>query len=334
MQFKIKILLIVCALLCAVVLSLALGAEHISFMTLINVKEYDSFTRILVQGIRAPRTIIALVAGALLAGAGCLFQGFFRNALADPAIMGVSSGAALGAVSTSVLFSFLQIKDNYSIALQGGAFAGALIAVWAAYAITGRKRSEPGAVALLLTGTALSACFSAINSLVLLVRYNELHKMYTWTLGSFNGKTWNDALRLLIPSIIVIPLYFTVAKSLDVLAFGEKSASTLGLDTKKARLKIIAFGSLGTALAVCGGGTIGFVGLIGPHIARLLFGPSHKKLLVSSMLLGSLLLLVSDIAARTVAAPMEIPVGIITSILGTPFFLSVMAKGNVMKGNL
>ncbi|NLK46875.1 MAG: iron ABC transporter permease [Treponema sp.] len=327
MKFGYKILIIVFMLIASIILSLGLGAEHISFSTFVNVKNYDTFTRILVWNIRAPRTIIALFAGALLAGAGCLFQGFFRNALADPAIMGVSSGSSLGAVIMSILLSIYAPKGQFSLFVQFGAFIGALTAVWAAYFIAGKKRSEPGAVSLLLTGTALSACFSAINSLVLLLNYNELHKMYTWTLGSFNGKTWSDAIRLLVPALLVIPLYFTVAKSLDVLALGEKSASTLGLNTKHARIKIIALGSFGTALAVCGGGTIGFIGLIGPHIARLMFGPLHKKLLISSILLGALLLLISDITARTVAAPMEIPVGIITSLLGTPFFLSIMAKG-------
>ena len=329
MKFTCKILLIITLLFAAVFFSLALGAERISFASVFNIKDYDSFTHILVFKIRAPRTVIAMLAGALLAGAGCLFQGFFRNALADPAIMGVSSGAALGAVLVSILLSMSAIQGSTPFLIQCGAFIGALAAVWAAYLIAGKKRYEPGAVSLLLTGIALSACFSAINSLLLLIHYNELHKMYAWTLGSFNGKTWNDALRLLIPAVLVIPLYFTVAKPLDVLSLGERSASTLGLNTKRAGLAIIAFGSLGTALAVCSGGTIGFIGLIGPHIARLLFGPSHKKLLASSMLLGALLLLVSDIVARTAAAPMEIPVGIITSLMGTPFFLSVMAKGRL-----
>ena len=327
MKFTFKILLILALLVAAVVFSLALGAEHIDFSSVINIWNYDNFTRILVFEIRAPRTVIAGFSGALLAGAGCLFQGFFRNALADPGVMGVSSGAALGAVLVSILLSMSKIEGSAPLLIQFGAFAGALAAVWTAYMIAGKKRYEPGAVSLLLTGTALSACFAAVNSLLLLVHYNELHKMYAWTLGSFNGKTWNDAIRLMVPALFVIPLYFTVAKPLDVLSLGERSASTLGLNTKRAGLAIIAFGSLGTALAVCSGGTIGFIGLIGPHIARLLFGPSHKKLLVSGMLTGALLLLISDIVARTVAAPMEIPVGIITSLMGTPFFLSVMAKG-------
>ncbi|MBQ4495960.1 MAG: iron ABC transporter permease [Spirochaetaceae bacterium] len=327
MKFAHKVLLLVLLLFAAVLLSLALGAERIDFASLFNLSETDSFTHILVFEIRAPRTLIALFAGALLAGSGCLFQGFFRNALADPAIMGVSSGAALGAVIVSILLGVLALHGSAPLLIQCGAFAGALGAVWAAYLIAGKKRYEPGAVSLLLTGTALSACFSAIYSLLLIMRYNELHKMYAWSLGSFNGKTWNDALRLVIPALLVLPLYFTLAKPLDLLSLGERSASTLGLDTKRASLSIIALGSLGTALAVCSGGTIGFIGLIGPHIARLLVGPSHKKLIVSSMLLGALLLLVSDIVARTAAAPMEIPVGIITSLMGTPFFLAIMAKG-------
>lgn len=327
MKFAHKVLLLVLLLFAAVLLSLALGAERIDFASLFNLRETDSFTHILVFEIRAPRTLIALFAGALLAGSGCLFQGFFRNALADPAIMGVSSGAALGAVVVSILLGVSALHGSAPLLIQCGAFAGALGAVWAAYLIAGKKRHEPGAVSLLLTGTALSACFSAIYSLLLIMRYNELHKMYAWSLGSFNGKTWNDALRLVIPALLVLPLYFTLAKPLDLLSLGERSASTLGLNTKRARLSIIALGSLGTALAVCSGGTIGFIGLIGPHIARLLVGPSHKKLIVSSMLLGALLLLVSDIVARTAAAPMEIPVGIITSLMGTPFFLAIMAKG-------
>ena len=327
MKFVHKVLLLVLLLFAAVLLSLALGAERIDFASLFNLSETYSFTHILVFEIRAPRTLIALFAGALLAGSGCLFQGFFRNALADPAIMGVSSGAALGAVIVSILLGVSALHGSAPLLIQCGAFIGALGAVWAAYLITGKKRYEPGAVSLLLTGTALSACFSAIYSLLLIMRYNELHKMYAWSLGSFNGKTWNDALRLVIPALLVLPLYFTLAKPLDLLSLGERSASTLGLNTKRARLSIIALGSLGTALAVCSGGTIGFIGLIGPHIARLLVGPSHKKLIFSSMLLGALLLLVSDIVARTAAAPMEIPVGIITSLMGTPFFLAIMAKG-------
>ena len=327
MKFAHKVLLLVLLLFAAVLLSLALGAERIDFASLFNLSETASFTHILVFEIRAPRTLIAIFAGALLAGSGCLFQGFFRNALADPAIMGVSSGAALGAVIVSILLGVSALHGSAPLLIQCGAFAGALAAVWAAYLIAGKKRYEPGAVSLLLTGTALSACFSAIYSLLLIMRYNELHKMYAWSLGSFNGKTWNDALRLVIPALLVLPLYFTLAKPLDLLSLGERSASTLGLNTKRARLSIIALGSLGTALAVCSGGTIGFIGLIGPHIARLLVGPSHKKLIFSSMLLGALLLLVSDIVARTTAAPMEIPVGIITSLMGTPFFLAIMAKG-------
>lgn len=327
MKFAHKVLLLVLLLFAAVLLSLALGAERIDFASLFNLSETDSFTHILVFEIRAPRTLIALFAGALLAGSGCLFQGFFRNALADPAIMGVSSGAALGAVIVSILLGVSALHGSAPLLIQCGAFAGALAAVWAAYLIAGKKRYEPGAVSLLLTGTALSACFSAIYSLLLIMRYNELHKMYAWSLGSFNGKTWNDALRLVIPALLVLPLYFTLAKPLDLLSLGERSASTLGLNTKRARLSIIALGSLGTALAVCSSGTIGFIGLIGPHIARLLVGPSHKKLIFSSMLLGALLMLVSDIVARTAAAPMEIPVGIITSLMGTPFFLAIMAKG-------
>lgn len=327
MKFAHKVLLLVLLLFAAVLLSLALGAERIDFASLFNLRETDSFTHILVFEIRAPRTLIALFAGALLAGSGCLFQGFFRNALADPAIMGVSSGAALGAVFVSILLGVSALHGSAPLLIQCGAFIGALAAVWAAYMIAGKRRYEPGAVSLLLTGTALSACFSAIYSLLLIMRYNELHKMYAWSLGSFNGKTWNDALRLVIPALLVLPLYFTLAKPLDLLSLGERSASTLGLNTKRARLSIIALGSFGTALAVCSGGTIGFIGLIGPHIARLLVGPSHKKLIFSSMLLGALLLLVSDIVARTAAAPMEIPVGIITSLMGTPFFLAIMAKG-------
>lgn len=331
--FKYLILFLLFVLL--FLFSISFGTEKIPLRKIFDFSNYSKLTLILVRDIRLSRTVLAVIVGALLAGSGAVFQGFFRNSLADPAIMGVSSGAAFGAVSATIAIASLGVAVtnangflSTSAIVPFAAFFGAILPVIISYIVAGKTKSNEKGVSLLLSGTAISAFFSAINSIILLAKYKELHKMYVWTLGSLNGKGWNEVVFILPFAIVSVILFFYCAPMLDVLTCGENSAKSMGLDINKKRIFIIGAATIGTATAVCVGGTIGFVGLIAPHMARLLFGAKHKKLIFTSMILGALLLVFSDIIARTIAAPMELPVGIVTSLLGTPFFLYIMiSKG-------
>lgn len=302
------------------VFSLVLGSEKILLSQVIKAlfeKDYQSFVLTIVLKIRLPRSILALFSGALLAASGAVFQGYFRNPLADPGLIGVSSGATLGAVIFSSLSLFIPL----------GAFFGGLFAVVLVYIIAGRTKTSMDSTRLLLSGTALGVLFSAITSVLLIVKDRELYKMYLWTQGSFNAKGWNIVSMIFLPGIISLGLMFFTTKKLDLLSFGEKSAESLGLNLKTTRALCLISASLGAATSVCAGGTIGFIGLIAPHIMRRIFGASHQNLLPLSMLLGSNLLLASDIIARKIAPPMEVPIGIITAFIGVPFFLFLMSQG-------
>lgn len=273
--------------------------------------------------IRVPRALLSVLCGALLGGAGAMFQGFFRNPLADSGIMGISSGATLGAVCSG-FFSFGAFQFLAPVTLF--AFIGALVSASALFALSKVFKSQ-STVTLLLSGTAIGTFFSAIASVILLTREKELHSLYVWTMGSFNGKGWNEFFVFLIPSVIALVLVMFSAKHLDVLTGGEMSAKTLGLNYSKVQNYILIVGSLATSCAVCAGGIISFVGLIAPHVVRKIYGPLHKTLIFESMIFGSILLLLSDTIARTVIAPSELAVGVITSLVGVPFFIIVLARG-------
>ncbi len=300
--------------------ALLFGSEFIPLSTIFSAQR-DVFADVLLFQIRLPRALLAALIGALLAGSGALFQGLFRNGLAESGIMGVSPGATLGAV----LASFTAAYEARALF----AFFGALIAVLIVYSVAGKAKSLSGGIGLLLAGTAMSSFFSALTSLLILVNTQELHRIYLWTLGSFNGKGWQEALFVLPLAMVSFLLFFVCSRPLDVLSGGELSASSLGLSVSKWRMIIVATASLATAAAVCTVGTIGFIGLIAPHIARILIGPSHARLLGFSMILGSILLLLADIISRTVLSPAEIPVGIITALMGSPFFLFILFKKRV-----
>ena len=183
---------------------------------------------------------------------------------------------------------------------------------------------QGSSVLVLLTGTALSSFFSSITSIILLVKYKELHKMFVWTLGSFSGKNWNDFYFLLPVTVVSIVLLALCPKYLDILGSGEVTAISLGLDYKKARILVLCAGSLAAATAVCMGGTIGFVGLIVPHLVRKFAGPGHGQLLTLSLLWGAVFVILCDLVARIAFPPSEIPVGVITALAGAPFFVSLL----------
>lgn len=300
------------------------GSEKLPVMEVIkalfsssDTEEID-FTAVIVKQIRLPRILLAMCTGVLLAGAGAIFQGFFKSPLADSSMLGVSSGAALGAVIGSVL----------NLWMPGAAFAGSLVSIFIVYLISGGRRTSSEPVRLLLAGSAVSVFLTSVNSALILVHDKELYKMYVWTLGSFNGKGWQELSFMLVPGVISIILFVFCIKPLDVLSAGDMTSQSLGISLKRTRLLCFASGSLATAAAVSAGGIIGFVGLVAPHIIRMTAGSSYKKILPLSMLLGAVFLGAADILSRIIAPPLDIPVGIITSLAGAPFFIFILLRYN------
>lgn len=312
-------------LIFSVFLSLFLGPEKISLKVLSGNGDY--FENLILWNLRLPRTLLVLITGVLLGASGAVFQLFFRNPLAEPGIMGISSGATLGAVIASILMSaggstILSIKILRIISpVNLCAFLGALLSGLLVTSLAFSRRGKSASIMLLLCGTALGTLYSSISSILLLTNDQELHSIYTWILGSFNGRGWNELIFILPVSILSLVLMFLIARPLDLLSGGETTAKSLGVEVDKLRTIVLISGALAVSASVCAGGTIGFVGLLAPHITRKLFGPKSKTLIPLSMILGAVLLLISDTFARLIIAPAELPSGIITAILGVPFFI-------------
>jgi len=245
----------------------------------------------------------------------------FRNPLADPFVIGASGGAALGA-TLAITLGWTSVWLGFG-PIPLAAFVGALLAVGLAYAIS-EMSGQSNILALLLAGTALSSAFSAGVSLLMVLNDQDFVNIFFWLLGGFSGRSWND-FWLALPYVLIGLIGLSVlARPLDVLAFGEETAQGLGVAVPQVRVLIVLFATIVTAAAVASSGIIGFVGLIAPHIVRLLWGPIHARLLPTSALLGALLLVLADTAARTLLAPVELPVGILTALLGAPFFLYLL----------
>lgn len=305
--------------------SVCVGAVSVSpgrtLRTLLAPERAESMDRTIIWQLRLPRVLLAVVVGMGLATAGAAYQGLMRNPLADPFVVGASSGAALGATLAIVLGwrgIFLGISP-----VAASAFLGALLAAGLVYALAAARGAEP--TALLLAGAALSNLIGGIVSLMMFLSERDLATILGWLLGSLSGRDWAN-LMAAAPQVLVGALaLWLLARPLDALTFGEETAQSLGLRLDRLRLAVIAAASLTTAAAVSASGIIGFVGLIAPHTARLLVGGRHAVLIPCSALLGALLLLLADNTARIIAAPVELPVGVMTAILGGPFFLYLLA---------
>lgn len=319
-QFAVLIML----LLLSFCLAVCLGAEKVSIGALFGFG--DKFEQIILKQLRLPRALLVLLTGILLGGSGAVFQLFFRNPLAEPGIMGISSGATLGAVVASVIapgaVSILGLISPVNIAAFLGALGAGVLVTVLAFSRAGKNSS----IMLLLCGTALGTLYSSISSVVLLTCDKELHSIYTWILGSFNGRGWNELIFILLPAAISVTIMIYICGPLDLLSGGEKSAASLGVEVDRLRILVLISGALAVSAGVCAGGTISFVGLIAPHICRKFFGPRGKILVPVSMIFGATLLLLADTLARVCIAPGELPAGVITSILGVPFFLTLCLK--------
>jgi len=277
----------------------------------------------IVLDVRAPRVLLGAVTGAGLAVVGTAMQALIRNPLAEPYLLGVSSGASLGAVL--VIVSGVTVFGPVSLSVA--AFAGALGALLLVYA-TARTGGRITSVRLVLSGVAIAAVLTALLNLLLLTtdRGNEARAVLAWTLGGLGGVNWGT---LWLPSaalLLGIAVLMVQARNLNVLLAGEEAAITMGLDVTRFRARLFVLLSLVTGVLVAAAGPIGFVGLMLPHTLRLFVGGDHRRLLPTAALGGAVFLIWADIAARTLSAPMEIPVGVLTALCGGPFFLWLMRR--------
>lgn len=313
----------------AVVLSLGVGGVALSPARVVRAlfAPADPSVRAadvaIVWDLRLARVLLAALVGAGLAGAGAAFQSLFRNPLADPFVIGASGGAALGA--TLAIIAGGGAGGWLALSVPLAAFAGALLAVLLVYAVASSSSGD-SATALLLAGAALSTMLSALVSLLMLLNDRELLEIFAWLLGGFSGRSWGHLALSAPPLLLGMAALWLLARPLDALASGEETARSLGLPLAQARGAIVAAASLATAAGVAAGGIVGFVGLVAPHLARLLVGANHTRLVPASALLGALLLVLADSAARSVIAPLELPVGILTAVLGGPFFLWLLHR--------
>ncbi|OEU86064.1 ABC transporter permease [Streptomyces abyssalis] len=277
----------------------------------------------IVLDVRAPRVLLGAVTGAGLALVGTAMQALVRNPLAEPYLLGVSSGASLGAVSVFVF----GVSVFGPVSLSAAAFAGALLTLLLVYT-TARTGGRITSVRLVLSGVAVAAVLSAVTNLLLLTteQGNEARAVLAWTLGGLGGVQW-DSLWLpgaaLLLGIVVLLIQ---ARPLNLLLAGEEAATTMGLDVARFRSRMFVLLSLVTGVLVAAAGPIAFVGLMLPHIVRLFVGGDHRRVLPAAALGGAVFLVCTDIAARSLTAPMEIPVGVLTALCGGPFFLWLMRR--------
>ncbi|MEV0152913.1 iron ABC transporter permease [Micromonospora sp. NPDC050686] len=279
---------------------------------------------VIVTELRLPRAVLGLLVGALLALAGGAYQGVFRNPLADPYLLGVAAGAGLAVTVAMVLGANAEGFTGMSLTVPLAAFVGSLGAVALTYllgAAGGRDRSP---ATLILAGVAVSAFLAAGQTWLLQRHADTIQPVYSWLLGRLVTAGWSDV-RLVLPYFLVTAVVVLLhRRELDVLSLGDDEATSLGLHPQRSRYLLIAAASLGTAAAVSASGLIGFVGIIVPHTVRLLAGSSYRVVLPLSMLFGGAFLALTDVAARTAAAPQEIPIGVVTALLGGPFFVLVL----------
>ena len=278
---------------------------------------------VIVRQLRPPRLVLAIIVGASLSLSGAVMQGFFQNPMADPYIVGVSAGAALGATA-----ALSQAIDFWALGVHSTsvfAFAGALGVTFLVYGISVRGGRVPVSV-LLLTGVAVGSLAAALTSVLLITSEGHLHRIIYWLLGSLASRRW-EHVRMIWPfalaGAVVVHLF---ARDLNLILQGEENAQHLGVQVERVKRILLVATALLTAAAVAVSGIIGFVGLVVPHVMRMVVGPDHRRLFPASALGGAILLVAADIVARSLFAPTEVPVGVITSILGCPFFLYLLSR--------
>jgi iron complex transport system permease protein len=327
-------LLCALVLLIAMILNIMIGSAAIPLKTLFEVigaafggtraasDPNGTFSTILLS-LRLPHMALMLLVGAGLAGSGAAYQGLFRNPLADPYLIGVASGAGLGAVAA------MTIQWPYTtlglMAVPLAAFLGAVAAV-AVVSLIARVGKTIPTTSLILAGVVVSSFCTALSSLLMINSSGDLRRALVWLLGGATQTGWAPVLAVLPYILIGTAILLAVGNPLNVMQFGDEQAGQLGIPVTRVRWLTIAAATLTTAAAVAYAGVIGFVGLIVPHILRLIWGGDYRKLIPLSFLGGAILLLLTDLVARSIMAPQEVPMGIITSLMGAPFFLWLLRR--------
>ena len=320
------------ALPLCILLGLASGAVHLAPGEVIRGllaplgDAEPSQASLIIAHIRLPRVLLAALMGAVLAMSGAAMQGLFRNPLADPSLIGVTAGASLGAALVIVMGGGLLQGYTALTLVSVGAFAGGAVAVVFVYRLA-TSPSGTSVATMLLAGIAITALAGALGSLLEFRADNDmLRRIFLWKMGGMDGANYP---RLLLGALVSAALLVALpryAGPLNALLLGESEARHLGIDVDRAKFALITWVALGVGTSVALVGTIAFVGLVVPHIVRLLLGPDHRVLLPASALAGAILLVVADTLSRTLVAPTELPVGIITAILGVPFFISLLRQ--------
>lgn len=319
----VSVIVVLSAVLLAVaVAALSIGSVSIgpatTFRALIGDQSVPQVERTILLDIRLPRILLAILAGAGLSVAGVVFQALLRNPLAEPYILGISSGGTVGAVAGITL----------SLGLLGVpllSFFGSALVMLVVYSVA-HRRGQLDAYALLLAGVMIGAFFNAAVLLIIALSAQELRKAFLWLMGNLGSVTM-ESLAVVGPLILATSiLLFRYARSYNLIATGDEAALQLGVDVRRVKRITYLLASLITGLVVSVSGVIGFVGLIIPHICRMLFGPDHRLLLPSAALLGAAFLVVADLIARIAVSPSEIPVGAVTAAIGAPLFIYLLRK--------
>jgi iron complex transport system permease protein len=337
-RFRLTLVILAAALVVAVLLGVGLGAVPISPLTTLRLfawklhlagrPDVPRSTEVILFQLRLPRVLLGAVVGVGLAAAGTVFQGLFRNPMADPAVIGVSSGAALGAILVIVAAGAGTLGG---LGVPLAAFGGALATAFLVYRLA-RVGPAVQVATLLLAGIAVAAVISALMSLVMSFSGQEIRSIYFWLLGGLGDRGWGS-LKAVAPLIAAgVLASFLLAADLNLVALGEERAAQLGVEVDRLKRRSLAVGSLLAAAAVSVSGVIGFVGLMTPHLLRLVVGADHRRLLPAALLGGPALLILADLAARTAVAPEELPVGAVTAVLGGPFFLYLLRRERVRAG--
>ncbi|PKM04475.1 MAG: ABC transporter permease [Gammaproteobacteria bacterium HGW-Gammaproteobacteria-6] len=330
--------LLLAFLLLAVVLSLTLGAVTIhpldtlrALGSLFGLTEVATETALIIEHIRLPRTLTGLMVGSTLALTGAVMQGLFRNPLADPGLIGVSSGAALGAALIIVLGGTLLSglpAGWLPYATVAGAFAGGVATTLLVYRL-GQTEQGTSVASMLLAGIAIAAVSGAFIGLLSYVADDAMLRTLTfWNMGSLGGASVDKVIVLMLCCALVWWRLPRQARALNALLLGESEARHLGVDVERVKRELVLLTALGVGACVAVAGLIGFVGLVVPHLVRLMLGADHRRVIPASMLLGGGLLLIADVVARLVIAPAELPIGILTALLGAPFFLVLLMRAH------
>ncbi|HEV2140692.1 MAG TPA: iron ABC transporter permease [Candidatus Dormibacteraeota bacterium] len=313
------------ALLAACCVGVLVGPVHIGIGTVAQAlvgMQVDPGQANILWSLRIPRVVLGALVGGTLAISGAAYQGVFRNALADPYLLGAAAGANLGATLAIVFAPGTSILGDNLMPLA--AFLGAGAAVAGAYALGRTVGGLRTGIGLILAGVAIAAFFNAVQMYVQQAQTGSLRQVYSWILGRLVTAGWEGVL-LVLPYVVLSALViFLHRRLLDALMVGEEEVTSLGISVRRVRLIVVIAATLGTAAVVAVGGTIAFVGIIVPHTIRLLVGRSYRVVVPLSVLFGAAFLVLADTVARTVVAPAELPIGVITAFVGAPFFIVVM----------